>query len=133
MNTKGTKTLIDAKTESNAIAALKQLPARPPESRKSARSVINGMSELIRARIASGYTYEQIAEVLSGAGVNVAAATLRAYLAAGKAAGTNRKPAKKWHQNESEQRSMFATQEVTQVQRPAVPPRPPAFQDPDEK
>jgi cyanate lyase len=133
MNAKSTKALIDSKTESNAVAALKQLPTRPPESKKSARAVINGMSELIRARIASGYTYEQIAEVLSGAGVHVAAATLRAYLTASKADGSKRKVAKKVQQIESEQSNMFATPEATQVQRPAVQPRPPAFQDPDEK
>lgn len=133
MNAKGNKTLIDSKTESNAIAALKQLPSRPPESKKSARAVINGMAELIRARIASGYTYEQIAEVLSGAGVHVAAATLRAYLAAGKAAGSKRNSAKKPQKVESQQRSMFASHETTQAQRPATSPRPPGIQDPDEK
>jgi hypothetical protein len=133
MNAKATKTLIDAKTESNAVAALKQLPLRPPESRKSARAVINGMADLIRARIASGYTYEQIAEVLSGAGVHVAAATLRAYLAAGKADSGKRKTVKKPQQQEQQQRNMFASSEATQVQQRPTPSRPPAFQDPDEK
>lgn len=128
MNTKSTKTLIDAKTESNAIAALKQLPARPPESKKSARAVITGMADLIRARIASGYTYDQIAEVLTSSGVHVAPATLRAYLSADKAAP--RPPRKARTQQTS---NTHATNAVAQVQRQAVPPRPPAFQDPDEK
>lgn len=132
MNAKSTKTLIDAKTESNAIAALKQLPARPRESRKSARAVIAGMADLIRARIASGYTYDQIAEVLSTSGVQVAPATLRAYLSADKAAPKPERKTKEQH-NPQHSSNTDATNTVTQVQRPAVPPRPPAFQDPDEK
>lgn len=128
MNEKSSKALIDAKTESNAIAALKQLPARPPETRKSARAVISGMADLIRARIASGYTYDQIAEVLTSSGVQVAPATLRAYLSADKA--TTRPKRKIKEQQES---NKLATNTVSPVQHPAVPPPRPVFQDPDEK
>lgn len=137
MTTVKTKSLIDEKTISGARAALKELPAQPPESRKTARAAVLSMSDLIRARIASGYTYEQISKVLSEAGVHVAAATLRAYLTQSKTATTRRQNGK----TEKEQKSVkqsnanathVISESVTPMQRSAVPPRP-AFQDPDEK
>lgn len=138
MTTGKTKSLIDEKTISGARTALKELPAQPPESRKTARAAVLSMSDLIRARIASGYTYEQISKVLSDSGVHVAAATLRAYLTQSKTATTRRQSNK----TEKEQKTLkqsnanathVASETVTQVQRPAVPPPRPAFQDPDEK
>lgn len=138
MTTGKTKSLIDEKTITGARAALKELPAQPPESRKTARAAILSMSDLIRARIASGYTYEQISKVLSEAGVQVAAATLRAYLTQSKAAATRRQSQKTDKEQKPLKQSsttaiQVASPSVTPVQRPAVPPRPPAFQDPDEK
>lgn len=130
--------MIDEKTITGARAALKELPAQPPESRKTARAAILSMSDLIRSRIASGYTYEQISKVLSEAGVHVAAATLRAYLTQSKAAATRRQSQK----TDKEQKvvkpsttnaTQVVSETVTPVQRPAVPPPRSAFQDPDEK
>ncbi|MBU3988860.1 MAG: hypothetical protein KJ702_06015 [Gammaproteobacteria bacterium] len=80
MNDKKASTKYDTKAESNAIAAIKQLPQKPAEQLKSAREVIVGMADLIRSRIANGYTYQQISETLSNAGINVTIGTLRAYL-----------------------------------------------------
>lgn len=126
----------DTKTETNAVAALKQLPQRPPEQLKSAREIIAGMSELIRARIASGYTYQQIAETLSQAGIKVTVGTLRAYLSTSsvtdKKHNRSKKAASVQRSNSSTDSKLSNASPKATVQSPA-PARPPAFQDPDEK
>lgn len=132
MNAKKASTKFDSKAESNAIAAIKQLPAKPPEQLKSAREVISGMAELIRSRIASGYTYQQIVDTLANAGIVVSVGTLRAYLSA--AGQSSRKSVR-------DNKAVKVTSEVerksndnaAQAKPTSVYKQQSAFQDPDEK
>ncbi|MBA3034690.1 MAG: hypothetical protein KKF85_02710 [Gammaproteobacteria bacterium] len=132
MNDKKASTKYDTKAESNAIAAIKQLPQKPAEQLKSAREVIVGMADLIRSRIANGYTYQQISETLSNAGINVTIGTLRAYLSsANQLEKKQTRSAKTTEEKRIPERKL--DKKVTQPQQVAASPPRSAFQDPDEK
>lgn len=120
----------DSKTVTDAVSALKQLPQDPPEMRKTTREVVASMADLIRSRIASGYTYQQISDVLSKAGIKISATTLRMYLSQDKA---NKGIKARKSADKTKAQDGVQDQAISEQKTPAGTPRRTAFQDPDEK
>ncbi len=66
-----------------AIAYLEDLPEKPKES-LSLKETILHMQDEIKAALAKGYSYDDIAKVLSDKGVKISALTLKNYAPSGK-------------------------------------------------
>jgi len=78
---------------SHAIALLQDLPEKPKEE-LSLKEAVSQMQTEIRGALAKGYTYSDIATVLTGKGIKISALTLKNYVPVGKraAAKTKSKP-----------------------------------------
>jgi hypothetical protein len=66
---------------SGASSSLQSLPAKPKES-WSLREAVSVLQESISAALAKGYSYEEVAKMLSGKGVDISASSLKSYLSA---------------------------------------------------
>lgn len=66
---------------SGASSSLQSLPAKPKEN-WSLREAVSVLQESISAALAKGYSYEEIAKMLSGKGVDISASSLKSYLSA---------------------------------------------------
>ncbi|QYO62540.1 hypothetical protein [Leptolyngbya sp. 7M] len=67
----------------NVSSVLQGLPEKPREN-WSLREAVAVLQESISAALAKGYSYEEIAEMLSGKGVQISASSLKSYLSAAK-------------------------------------------------
>lgn len=116
--------------------ALDKLPNNPPPRIRSAREMIHELADKIRSKIDLGYTYQHIVDTLKEAGCSISVGTLKTYLSQATRAKQPRSTKRQTVQKHvvNTQSTDSPVQASTPVQRPAVvPPRPPAFQDPDEK
>jgi transposase len=67
----------NAVTQANAL--LQDLPDKPKD-KLSLREAVNQLQAHIREASAKGYSYEEIAQVLSDSGIEISASTLKNYL-----------------------------------------------------
>ena len=75
--------LVKQENIGHAIALLQDLPEKPKED-LSLREAIVQMQEAIRATLAKGYSYDEIAKMLSDRGIKISALTLKNYAPSGK-------------------------------------------------
>ncbi len=124
--------------EAAALAALNRLPDMPPGHKKSARQIIINLAPVIRERISSGYTHQQVVEALNEAGFNIAAATLKTYLSTAPKGFSDKNAMKRRSQKtlkveQSATRTQHSVDAVTDALNNGHAVSRPAFQDPDEK
>ncbi len=88
--------LVKQENIGHAIALLQDLPEKPKED-LSLREAIVRMQESIRATLSKGYSYDEIAKMLSERGIKISALTLKNYAPSGKrqASKTKRRQTKK--------------------------------------
>ncbi|WP_421654640.1 hypothetical protein [Leptothermofonsia sp. ETS-13] len=76
-------TLVKQETVGHAIAFLQDLPEKTKED-LSLREAVEQMREPIRAALAKGYSYDDVAKMLSDKGIKISALTLKNYAPSGR-------------------------------------------------
>lgn len=74
---------VTPETVSQAIAYLEDLPEKAKEDLSLKESVVQ-MQDQIKAALAKGYSYDDIAKLLSDKGIKISALTLKNYVPSGK-------------------------------------------------
>lgn len=74
-----------------AGAFLAELPEKPKE-KLSLREAITQIQDQIKAALAKGYSYEDIAKILGDRGIDISASTLKNYVPAGRRQATKERP-----------------------------------------
>ena len=67
----------------NAIAFLQELPEKPKED-LSLKAAVEQMQQSIRETLSKGYSYDDVAQMLSEKGISISALTLKNYVPSGK-------------------------------------------------
>ncbi|NJP12183.1 MAG: hypothetical protein HC866_24210 [Leptolyngbyaceae cyanobacterium RU_5_1] len=67
----------------HALALLQELPEKPKEN-MSLREAVEQMQDSIRAALAKGYSYDDLAKMLTDKGIKISALTLKNYAPSGK-------------------------------------------------
>jgi hypothetical protein len=67
----------------NATLSLQGLPDKPKDN-WSLREAVSVLQESISAALSKGYSYDEVAKMLSGKGVEISASSLKSYLSAAK-------------------------------------------------
>ena len=67
----------------HAGAFLQQLPEKPKEN-LSLREAINQLRDQLKAALIKGYSYEDLAKMLTGKGIDISPSTLKNYVPSGK-------------------------------------------------
>lgn len=67
----------------SVTSALQSLPEKPKEN-WSLREAVSVLQETISAALSKGYSYDEVAKMLSGKGVDISASSLKSYLSAAK-------------------------------------------------
>jgi hypothetical protein len=95
-------TIVNQDLVGQASAFLQELPEKQKES-MSLREAVEQMQEPLKAALAKGYSYEDLAKMLLGKGIKISALTLKNYVPSGKrqAAKTKAKRSKKVLREES--------------------------------
>lgn len=124
--------------EAAILNALEALPETPPDYKKSSREMIHELAPKIRARLNNGYTYPQIAKILSNAGLNLTVGTLKTYLSTAPKGFSDKNPTKRRsHKNppteQKDQKGHSNVEVPTNAANNGNSMSRPAFQDPDEK
>ncbi|MDX2231485.1 MAG: hypothetical protein NW220_17750 [Leptolyngbyaceae cyanobacterium bins.349] len=76
-----------------ATTFLQELPEKPKED-LSLREAVGQMQESLKAALAKGYSYEELAQMLAGQGIQISAFTLKNYVPSGKRSVSKGKPRK---------------------------------------
>jgi hypothetical protein len=87
-----------------AISLLEELPEKPKED-LSLRQAVEQMRDSIKAALAKGYSYADIADMLTDKGIRISALTLKNYVPAGKRQASKtktRRPRKSANQESAE-------------------------------
>jgi outer membrane biosynthesis protein TonB len=113
--------LVKKDAVNQAGSFLDTLPAKPKES-FSLRAAVEQLREPIRAALAKGYSYEEVAELLAKQGITISPSTLKNYAPSGT------------RQSKGDAKGRKATEESTPVtpSTESVSP-PPAKSEPKEK
>ncbi|HIK17275.1 MAG TPA: hypothetical protein IGS53_18570 [Leptolyngbyaceae cyanobacterium M33_DOE_097] len=69
---------------------LGELPDKP-KSELSLKEAVRELQDLIRGALGKGYTYQEVADMLSNQGIKISAFTLKSYVPAGKRQSTRAK------------------------------------------
>ncbi|MBD2090842.1 hypothetical protein H6F67_13380 [Microcoleus sp. FACHB-1515] len=86
--------IVSQKSVEQAGAFLAELPEKPKE-KLSLREAITQIQDQIKAALAKGYSYEDIAKILGDRGIDISASTLKNYVPAGKRQATKERTARK--------------------------------------
>lgn len=88
----------------NATSTLKGLPEKPKEN-WSLREAVAVLQESISAALGKGYSYEEVAKMLSEKGIEISASSLKSYLSAAKrqkgSTSRGRKPKQRSRQSQA--------------------------------
>lgn len=76
-------TAVNQELVGQASAFLQDLPEKQKED-LSLRQAVQQMQEPLKAALAKGYSYEDLAKMLAGKGINISALTLKNYIPSGK-------------------------------------------------
>lgn len=76
-----------------AASFLEELPDKPKED-LSLREAVGQMQDSLKAALAKGYSYEELAQMLGNQGIQISAFTLKNYVPSGKRSITKGKPRK---------------------------------------
>lgn len=80
---KRSKSSLNQQTVGHAISFLQDLPEKPKED-LSLKEAVEQMHEPIKAALAKGYSYDDIAKMLSDKGIKISALTLKNYAPSGR-------------------------------------------------
>jgi hypothetical protein len=83
-SSKRSKTSIIKKDVVGDVAGFLQELPNKPRSDLSLKEAVRELQELIRAAFSKGYTYVEVAEMLTSQGIKISAFTLKSYVPAGK-------------------------------------------------
>jgi hypothetical protein len=75
-----------------ARSLLQQLPEKPKDT-LSLRETVAQLQDQIKAALAKGYSYEEVAQLLSGQGISISASTLKNYIPSSRRQSTAEEPA----------------------------------------
>ncbi|NEQ28918.1 MAG: hypothetical protein F6K28_60225 [Microcoleus sp. SIO2G3] len=85
---------VSQKSVEQAGAFLAELPEKPKEN-LSLREAVAQLQDQIKAALAKGYSYEDVAQILGDRGIDISASTLKNYVPAGKRQATKDRSASK--------------------------------------
>lgn len=71
-------------------ASLQELPEKPKDN-LSLREAVNQLQDEIRAALAKGYSYEDLASMFSEKGIDISALTLKRYVSSGRSRASKAK------------------------------------------
>lgn len=95
-------TTVSPEAVDQAATFLEELPDKPKED-LSLREAVGQMQDSLKAALAKGYSYEELAKMLGNQGIQISAFTLKNYVPSGKRSVTKGKPrkSKKMQENET--------------------------------
>ncbi len=106
----------------HAVTFLQELPEKPKED-LSLKEAVESLRDPIKSALAKGYSYQDLADLLSEKGIKISALTLKNYVPAGKrqtGKTKGRKP-RKAQENEVATAEAALPQAVTETTSPATP------------
>ncbi len=86
-------TIVSPEAVEQATTLLEDLPEKPKEN-LSLREAVKQMQDSLKAALAKGYSYEELAQMLAKQGIQISAFTLKNYVPSGKRSITKGKPRK---------------------------------------
>lgn len=86
-------TTVSPEAVEQAASFLEELPDKPKED-LSLREAVGQMQDSLKAALAKGYSYEELAQMLGNQGIQISAFTLKNYVPSGKRSITKGKPRK---------------------------------------
>jgi hypothetical protein len=86
-------TTVSPEAVEQAASFLEELPDKPKED-LSLREAVGQMQDSLKAALAKGYSYEELAQMLGNQGIQISAFTLKNYVPSGKRSLTKGKPRK---------------------------------------
>jgi hypothetical protein len=84
-------TMVSPEAIGHATTFLQELPEKPKED-LSLREAVGQMQDSLKAALAKGYSYEELAQMLAGQGIQISAFTLKNYVPSGKRSVSKGKP-----------------------------------------
>ncbi|MDX2242444.1 MAG: hypothetical protein NW224_17295 [Leptolyngbyaceae cyanobacterium bins.302] len=76
-------TIVSPEAVEQATVLLEELPEKPKED-LSLREAVGQMQDSLKAALAKGYSYEELAQMLAKQGIQISAFTLKNYVPSGK-------------------------------------------------
>lgn len=86
-------TIVSPEAVEQATILLEELPEKPREN-LSLREAVKQMQDSLKAALAKGYSYEELAQMLAKQGIQISAFTLKNYVPSGKRSITKGKTRK---------------------------------------
>ncbi len=86
-------TIVSPEAVEQATTLLEDLPEKPKEN-LSLREAVKQMQDSLKAALAKGYSYEELAQMLAKQGIQISAFTLKNYVPSGKRSITKGKTRK---------------------------------------
>lgn len=111
-------TVVSPEAVEQATVLLEELPEKPKED-LSLREAVGQMQDSLKAALAKGYSYEELAQMLGKQGIQISAFTLKNYVPSGKRSATKGKTRK--------------TKKLDDAVAESVEPETPAAEDPPAK
>lgn len=84
--------IVSQESVEQAGAFLAELPEKPKEN-LSLREAVTQLQDQIKAALAKGYSYDDVANILRDRGIDISASTLKNYVPAGKRQATKERNA----------------------------------------
>jgi len=94
-------TTVSPESVEQAATFLEELPDKPKED-LSLREAVGQMQDSLKAALAKGYSYEELAQMLGNQGIQISAFTLKNYVPSGKRSITKGKTRKSKKSDEPE-------------------------------
>ena len=116
-------TAVSPESIEQATVFLEELPEKPKED-LSLREAVGQMQDSLKAALAKGYSYEELAQMLAGQGIQISAFTLKNYVPSGKRSTAKGKPRKT--KNAQEDEAIAKTAEPTEPEKEVPPVEKPA-------
>lgn len=86
-------TIVSPEAVEQATVLLEELPEKPKED-LSLREAVGQMQDSLKAALAKGYSYEELAQMLAKQGIQISAFTLKNYVPSGKRSASKGKTRK---------------------------------------
>jgi len=86
-------TTVSPDSVEQATVFLQELPEKPKED-LSLREAVGQMQDSLKAALAKGYSYDELAKMLAEQGIQISAFTLKNYVPSGKRSASKGKPRK---------------------------------------
>jgi transposase len=112
-------TTVSPDSVEQATVFLQELPEKPKED-LSLREAVGQMQDSLKAALAKGYSYDELAKILAEQGIQISAFTLKNYVPSGKRSPNKGKPRKaKTTQDDATVIASVEEEEIEQESEPA--------------